>query len=62
MLCVHLGINDFSKKSQSLIGVKVGTHQIYDSLNNQCRNRKGLKFSYATIDEYMDFISYKKAS
>lgn len=62
LLCVHLGINDFSKKSQSLIGVKVGTHQIYDSLNNQCRNRKGLKFSYATIDEYMDFISYKKAS
>lgn len=59
ILCVHLGITDFSKKSTQLIGYKIGCHQIYDSLKNKSQNRKELKFSYATKEEYDDYINKK---
>lgn len=61
IICIHLGITDFSRKSNQLIGYKIGIHQIFDNLKNKTQNRKGLKFSYATKEEYEDYIN-KKAS
>lgn len=55
LLCVYLGINEFSKNSPQLIGIKVGTHQIYDSLQKKSQNKKGLIFSYATEEEYENY-------
>lgn len=55
LLCVYLGINEFSKNSQQLIGIKVGTHQIYDSLQKKSQNKKGLIFSYTTEEEYENY-------
>ena len=43
------------------MGYKIGSHQIYDSLKNKTQNKKGLIFSYATKEEYEDYIN-KEAS
>lgn len=61
ILCMHFGITDFSRKSNQLMGYKIGSHQIYDSLKNKTQNKKGLIFSYATKEEYEDYIN-KEAS
>lgn len=65
LLCIHLGISDFSRKSEQIIGTKIGTHQIYDSLGCKSQNRKGLIFSYTTKEEYENYKNqscYKMAS
>lgn len=57
ILCVHLGISDFSRESTKLIGHKIGISQIYRYLKGSINNRKGLKFSYASKEEYIGFIT-----
>lgn len=57
VLCVHLGVSDFSRESIKLIGHKIGISQIYRYLKGSVNSRKGFRFSYASKEEYINFIT-----
>lgn len=59
---IHKTISDFSKKSKSILGFNISERQILRILQNpEIKNRHHVKFSYATKEEYEDYIN-KKAS
>lgn len=57
---IHKNISDFSKEAESILGFKITKRQIFRSLQNpEIKNRHHVKFSYATKEEYEDYINKK---
>lgn len=57
VVCIHEGIQDFLDNVKSLVGQKIGSEAIYNSLKTNLPIKSGFLFSYATQDELQDYLN-----
>ena len=59
VICIHEGIQDFFDNVESLVGQKIGSDTIYNSLKTNLPTKSGFLFSYATQDELQDYLNIR---